>query len=93
MHNGIDLLCLPAPPKDMGKYAIKVLAVLFTKDELQNGIMHTSPWSKRVTLDPARVATMFGKSSSVLCWNLQLYIQYTGSMNEVLKCKILFDIL
>ena len=69
MHNGIDLLCLPSPPRDMDKYAIKVLAVLFTKDELRNVIMHTSPRSKRVALDPARVATMFGKClcSSVLC--------------------------
>ena len=44
---------IPANQRDSGKYAIKVLAELFAKEELKNGILFASPRSKRIPLNPS----------------------------------------
>ena len=78
-------MTIPANQRDSGKYAIKVLAVLFTNDELASGILFAWPSSKRIPLNPYRVSIMFGGSDNCICM-VAITLQYS-------KLSILFVVL
>ena len=76
-------MAIPANQRDSGKYAMKVLAALFTRDELASGILFASPRSKRIPLNPSRVEIMFGRSD-IVCM-----VAITLRYSRLICCTIL----
>ena len=60
--NGIDLLALKAPPKEPTRYATKLAGLLFSKEELLQGMV--APGNEkyaRTALDTERITIMISK--------------------------------
>lgn len=61
MYNGINLLRIKAPPREPVKCALKLLALLFTSEEMASSLMFASTRSTKPALDSEKVSMLFGK--------------------------------
>ena len=62
VFNGIDLLALKAPPKEPTRYATKLAGLLFSKEELLQGMVDPiNEKFARTALDPERITIIRSK--------------------------------
>ena len=62
VYNGVNLLEEFGPPKDPKKYALRLMGILFTSDEMVGGVVGPRKVnSQKDELDPVRVDLLKGK--------------------------------